>query len=38
MEPEAIVLSVASAGVARASVAVATGHAWREGFQLVSWS
>lgn len=29
--------SVASAGVARASVAVATGHACREGFQLVSW-
>lgn len=36
MGPEAMVLS-AAAGVAGAPVAVATGHTWREGFQLVSW-
>lgn len=35
--PEDMVLSAAATGVAKASVGVATGHAWREGFQLVSW-
>lgn len=36
VETEAIVVSGATAGVAGAAVAVATGQAWRESFHLAS--